>query len=160
MTINPYAQPYSGQQQEQDPLAQYMEMMKGLMPNPLLNAGLGAAGSLIGGIGSLLQGPSWGDKKAKEVYSMAQNRMGQSPLQPEQYLAEFMRANAPRFNQQAEGIARRLNLDSGVAQGEMTQQQQPAIASFMLQAKQRNDELKFQNDNNLMALMAQLTGGR
>jgi hypothetical protein len=128
--------------------------------NPLVAGGLMGGQFLLEGLSNLLSGPSWGEKKAKEVFSLAKNRMGMDVLQPEQYLSEFMRANAPRFNMQAEGINRRLNLDSGVAQGEMAAQQQGPLAQFMLNAQMQNDMLKSQNDNMLMQLMGQLTGGR
>lgn len=147
-----------GQQGGSADLTSLLGMLKG--PNPLVSAGISAGGALLGGLAGLFKGESWGDKQAKNLYNMAQNRMGQSVLQPEQYLAEYMRSQAPRWNQQGEAIGRRLNLDSGVAQGEMINAQQPTIANFMLQAKQRGDELKFQNDNMLLSLMAQLTGGR
>lgn len=132
-------------------------MLKG--PNPLVQAGLMAGGELLSGISGLLKGESWGSKKAKEIYNMAQNRIGQSVIHPDQYLADYMRSQAPRWNQDNEAISRRLNLDSGVAQGERMAMMEPGIASFMLNAKQQADVMKSQNDNMLMNLMAQLSRG-
>lgn len=125
-------------------------------PNPLLNAGLSFGGSLLSGLGNALF-PSWESKQKKKVFSMAQNRLGQNVLSPEQYLADYQRALAPRFNQQAEAMNRRLGLDSGVAQGELGFQMQFPLAQFMFEAKQQNDMLKAQRDSQLLQLMGSLT---
>ena len=124
--------------------------------NPLAAFGISAGSSLLSGLGSALF-PSWGTKKKKEVFSMAQNRLGQNVLNPEQYLADYQRALAPRFNQQADAMNRRLGLDSGVAQGELGFQMQFPLAQFMFEAKQQNDMLKSQRDSQLMQLMGSLT---
>ena len=111
----------------------------------------------LGGIGGLLMGESEGEKRSKKVFNLAQNRLGQDVLDPSQYLSEFMRATAETRNQQAEGINRRLNLDSGVAQGALGDNLQGPLAQFMLNAKMQNDMLKGQNDNMLLQLMAGLS---
>lgn len=112
--------------------------------------------SLLGGLGGLLMGESEGEKRSRKTFNLAENRLGQNVLNPEQYLADFQRATAERFNQQAEGINRRLNLDSGVAQGALAESQQGTIADFLLNAKMQNDVLKSRNDNMLLQLMASL----
>lgn len=126
--------------------------------SPLLSAGLDIGKSLLGGLGSLLGG---GTERARtsEVYNLAKNRIGQNVINPDQYLAQYQQALAPRFNMQAEGINRRLGLDSGVAQAELGSQMQAPLAQFLLQAKQQNDILKNQNDNGLLQLMASLRRG-
>ena len=127
-------------------------------PNPWAMAGAQGAGMLFGGIADLLRGESPGEKRSKETFGLLKNRLGQDVLQPEQYLADYMRSLAPQFNRQAEGVNKRLGLDSGVAQGQMAANQQSTISSFMFNAKMRNDELKSRNDSLLMSIMAQLSG--
>ena len=119
---------------------------------------LGAGTSLLGGLAGLLGGPSEGEKRQRKVFGLAQNRLGQDVLRPEQYMADYMRASAPRFNQQAETMNRRLNLDSGVAQGELQHSMQSDFAQFMLNAKMQNDQLKTQRDSMLLQLMGSLGG--
>jgi len=141
----------------------FMDMLtnnKGLFGlGDLATGGLmGFGSSLLGGLGGLLAGKSDAEKRSEKTFNLAQNRLGQDVLQPEQYLAEYMRAAAPKFNAQAEGINRRLGLDSGVAQGEMAHSMQSDIASFMLNAKMQNDQMKSQRDNMLLSLMGSLGG--
>ena len=140
-----------------------LSLLKGLGFNanpvsPLLNAGLDVGKSILGGLGGLLFG---GKERARtdEIYNLAKNRIGQNVINPDQYLAQYQQALAPRFNMQAEGINRRLGLDSGVAQAELGSQMQAPLAQFLLQAKQQNDILKNQNDNGLLQLMASLRRG-
>ena len=155
----------SGQMPTGSPM-DFMSMMQALGGKGLFGLGdmatgglFGFAGNLLGGLGGLLGGKSDAEKRADQVYSMAKNRIGQNVLNPDQYLADYLRAAAPRMNMQAQGMERRLGLDSGVAQGEMAYNMEAPLAQFMLQAKQQNDMLKNQNDNNLMSIMASL-GGR
>lgn len=126
--------------------------------NPFLSAGLDFGKNLLGGLGGLLFG---GQERARtnEIYNLAKNRLGQNVINPDQYLAQYQQTLAPRFNMQAEGINRRLGLDSGVAQAELGSQMQAPLAQFLLQAKQQNDILKNQNDNGLLQLMASLRRG-
>jgi len=119
---------------------------------------LGMGSSLLVVLGGLLACKSDGEKRTEKTFNLAENRLGQDVLQPEQYLAEYMRAAAPKFNAQAEGINRRLGLDSGVAQGEMAHSMQSDLASFMLNAKMQNDQMKSQRDNMLLSLMGSLGG--
>lgn len=114
-------------------------------------------GTLLSGLGSLFGGESPEEKRAKKTYSLAKNRLGQSVLEPEQYLADYMRALAPQQNRQAERINQRLGLDSGAAQTDLAFKMQAPIAQFLLNAKQQNDVLTSQNDNMLLQLMAGLS---
>lgn len=117
-----------------------------------------AGGALFGGLADLLGGKSDAEKRSTETFDLARNRLGQSPFDPDQYLAELQRSLGPQFNQQAEGINRRLGLDSGVAQGELARGQQSTLSSFLLQARQRADEATFRNDQFLLSLMGSLGG--
>jgi len=122
--------------------------------------GLFSAGSsLLGGLAGLLGGESWGEKQAKKVSNLAQNRLGQDVLQPEQYMAEYKRAMLPEMNRSAEALNRRLGLDSGAAQSDLMFKMQAPLAQFMLNAKMQNDQLKSQNDNMLLQLMGGLSRG-
>jgi len=119
---------------------------------------LGLGGDLFKALGSLLGGESEGEKRAKKTFKMAQNRLGQSPLDPNQYLADFMRSMVPEWNQQGENIAKRTGLDSGVAQGAIIDAIQPDLARFMFQANIQNDMARYQGDQALLSLMASLSG--
>lgn len=146
--------------QQQDPFAQYLQAMGGMGPGLPMQLASAFGGPLLGAIGSLFQGESWGDKNAKKVSSMAENRLGQNVLDPQQYMSQYMRAMAPQLNQQGERIGQRLGLDSGVAQGEMAFQQQAPMAQFLLETGRLNDQLKAQRDTSLLSLMGSLSGGR
>jgi hypothetical protein len=116
------------------------------------------AGAIIGGIGGLLSGPSESQKKARSVYGLAQNRLGQSVLDPSQYLAQYMRALAPQFNQQAEGINKRLGLDSGMAQGALAQGQQSTLSGILADLGKFNAQATANRDMGLLQLMLQAGG--
>lgn len=122
--------------------------------NPLA-FGLNLGGDLLGGLTSWLGGSGQRARK-KEVYNLAKNRIGQSVLDPQQYLADYYRSMSPQFNQRANAVNQRLGLDSGVAQAEIGSSMESSLASFLLQAKQQNDILKSQRDDQLLQLMAQL----
>jgi len=113
-------------------------------------------GSLLSGLGSLLAGESPGEKRTKETYGLARNRLGQSVIEPEQYLADFYRTATPRIKRQGETIERRLGLDVGVAQGELWSSANEMLADFLLQAKMQADILKSQRDTQLLQLMGSM----
>ncbi len=125
-----------------------------------------AGGAFLGGLGRLLGGKSEQEKfaeesrgRAEQVFNLARNRLGQSPFEPEQFLAEFKRSQAGENQRTSELINRRLGLDVGAAQTDIAAKSQSSIAQFLLQAKLRNAELKSRNDNFLLQLMGSL-GGR
>lgn len=136
----------------------YFEMMKRTMPNPLLNAGLQVGQSVLGGLAGLFAGDSEEEKLLKdqrkrgnEVYSLLKNRYAQSGNEPEQYLAQFMRATQEQRAREAEGMNARLNLDSGVAQGEMLKNTWNQFLNYSLGAQERSRA----NKDNLLSLMSQ-----
>lgn len=165
LDVNRIAQYYGSQlgpQADGDPFQKLLDALGG--GTGLFGLGDAATGGLLGlgtsalgAIGGLLQGPSEAEKRGRKVFNLAQNRLGQNVLQPEQYLADFKRATAEDFNRQAEDINQRLNLDSGVAHGALADNMQSTFAKFLLGAKQQNDVLKNQNDNMLLQLMASLS---
>ena len=133
-----------------------------------------AGGSLLGGLAGLFRGKSdleqlqedmlrqqmaaagQGSRMRQSAFNLAQNRLGQSVLEPEQYLADYMRSLTPTFNRQAEAVNKRLGLDSGVAQGELARSREFKIADWFWQMKAEGDRLRAVQDNSLIALMAQL----
>lgn len=131
--------------------------INGFLGSPLGALTTGLGGKILGGLGSLIGGKSDAQKSAKDVYNLAKNRLGQNVLDPNQYMASFNQAMAPRFNQQADSINRRLGLDSGVAQAELGSAQQAPLAKFYLDTKIQNDQLKSQFDNQLLSLMGDLS---
>lgn len=114
---------------------------------------LGLGGGVASGLAGLLRGKSSSQKSARKTFNLAQNRLGQNVIQPEQYLADFTRAMLPSWNKESAAITKRLGLDSGVAQGALAESRQSSIAEFMFKAKMMNDQLKSQSDNALLALM-------
>lgn len=119
-----------------------------------------AGSSLLSGIGDLIGGPSKSEKGANEIYNLAKNRLGQSVIDPDQYLSEYMRASRDRINAYGERLNRKFGLDSGTAQSDLFANMEGGIAQFMLGAKQQADVLKSQNDNALLALMANVNSMR
>lgn len=119
-----------------------------------------AGGALFGGLADLIGGPSQGEKDLEKVFSLAQNRMGQSVIDPSQYLAQYMRALAPQFNQQAEGINRRLDLDSGAAQGELARGQQSVLSGILADLSKFNAQATMNQDMGLLNLMMESAGAR
>lgn len=114
-------------------------------------------GSVLGGLAGLFRGESEGSRKARRVFNLAQNRLGQSILDPDQYMMDYYRAMAPQWNRAGEDIGRRLGMDSGVARGAMIDRIQPSLAQMMFQLKSRNDELMSSRDSQLLQLMGGLT---
>lgn len=131
--------------------------LAGFLGGPVGALALPLGGKILGGLGSLIGGKSDQQKSAKDVYNLAKNRLGQNVLDPNQYMASYQQALAPRFNQQADQINRRLGLDSGVAQAELGSRQQAPLAQFYLDTKVQNDQLKHQFDNQLLSLMGDLS---
>ena len=122
----------------------------------IATGGLFSAGSsLLGGLGGLLGGKSDSEKRGDEVYNLAKNRMGQSVLDPDQYLADYKRSMLPEWNRSGEAINRRLGLDSGAAQSDLAYRRQSDEGGFLLNMKAKADQLKNQNDNMLLQLMSQ-----
>lgn len=113
-------------------------------------------GNLLGGVAGLLAGETEQEKRGKKVFRLAENRLGQDVLNPDQYLADFYRSQVPEWNRMGENVGKRLGLDSGVAQGAMIDMIQPSIAKFMMNAKMQNDMLTSQQDSMLLSLMAGL----
>ena len=121
--------------------------------------GLNIGGRVLEGIGGLIGGKSDAEKRSEKVFNLAENRLGQNVIDPSQYLAEYMRSMAPQFNRDAAGVSARLGLDSGLAQQELASGRQSQISDFFFKGKMLNDQLKAQQDNMLMSLMAQLSRG-
>lgn len=119
------------------------------LSNPAIT-GISTGLNLLSG---LFQGDTFQEKQAKKVAGLAENRLGQSVLHPEQYLADFMRVFTERQKNIGGRVDKQFGLDSGVGASELFKQTEPTLAQFMLQAKQRNDELTAQNDNVLLQLM-------
>ena len=107
----------------------------------------------LGMIGNFLQGETFQEKQAKKVAGLAENRLGQSVLNPDQYLSDFMRVFQERQNTIGQNVDEQFGLDTGVGASEMFKQTEPFLAQFMMQARQRNDELTASNDNMLLQLM-------
>lgn len=120
---------------------------------------LSAGGALVGGLAGLVKGKSQAEKNREKVFNLAQNRLNQPVTDPQQGLAEFMRLQQERAGAIGERVNRQFGLDTGVGQSEFLRSSEPAIAQFMLQAKQQADILNAQNQNQLLALMAGVSRG-
>lgn len=123
--------------------------------NPLLGAGISFGSSLLSGLGGLLSGPSTSQKNARRVSGLIQNQLGQSVLDPDQVFGQIQSSLAPQFNRQAEGVNRRLGLDSGVAQGELARFQQSTLSGILAQLNQFNAQATSNRDVSLLQLLTQ-----
>ena len=105
-----------------------------------------AGGSLLQGLGSLLFNNNGDKKRLREFAQYLKGTMVDPANFAEQRIGQNYIANAPRFNARAEGINKRLGLDSGVAQAELGSSQQATEAgqrlSLMSEAGQRNMQIK------------------
>jgi hypothetical protein len=124
----------------------------GLLQNPLfVNPVAAAAGGFAGGIADLFRGPSQGEQDLEKVFGLLQNRLGQSVLDPSQFLAQYMQSLAPQFNKQAAAIDVRLGLDSGAAQGELARGQQGILARILADLNVKNQIATSQQDLSVLA---------
>lgn len=130
-----------------------------MMANPWLGAAIGFGVPLLQGLAGLVQGESWQSKNKKQVFKLMQNRLGQSVLDPSQYMNDMQRAMAPKLNRQGEAINKRLGLDSGVAQGELAYQASFPLMEYFAQAKMMDAQMRTQRDMALLQSMASLTQG-
>jgi hypothetical protein len=121
-----------------------------------VNPAASAGGELLKGIGGLVSGPSQSQQDMRKVFNLAQNRMGQSVIDPDQYLAELMQSMAPQWGMEAEAMGKRLDIDSGITQHTLARSRQSTISRFMLNAKREADILKANRDQALMSLMAEV----
>jgi hypothetical protein len=112
-------------------------------------------GELLGGLAGLFAGPTESQKSSRKVFNLAQNRLGQSVLDPTQYLAQYMQSLAPQFNRQAEGINRRLGLDSGLAEQILASTQQSTLSGILADLTRFNAQATANQDLGLMRLMMQ-----
>lgn len=118
---------------------------------------LSMGSTALGGIASLLGGKSDSQKSAQNVYNLAKNRIGQNVLDPSQYMADYQRASRDRNQAIGSRLDKQFGLDSGVGASSMAYQMEAPLAEFFLNMKTQNDKLKAQNDNALMAIMAQVS---
>ena len=144
-----------------DALAKFLEMMQG---GGLFGLGDTATGGLLSmggalgaGIADLIGGKSDAQKTASKTYGLAENRLGQNVLNPDQYMADYMRARGPENARRSERLNERFGLDSGTAQSQLAFDMEGPLAQFMLNAKMTNDQMKSRNDNMLLSLMAGLS---
>jgi len=119
--------------------------------------GLQAGGNLLGGLAGLFRGKSDSQKSSQSVFNLAQNRLGQSVLDPKQYLAEYMRSMVPTFNRDAGMASQRLGLDSGAAWGEMMRNQQAVKSGGLADIMKFNSAATMGQDMNLLRLMGQMS---
>jgi len=121
-----------------------------LMQSALLQGGGGLAMGLV----NLLRGPTTAQKSSQKVFNLAQNRLGQSVMDPNQYLAQYNRALRPQFTQQAEGIGKRLGFESGQGWGEMAKNQQSTLAQIYAEILKFNAGTMANRDSSLLGVMS------
>lgn len=132
--------------------------------NPLIGA------SLLTGLGSLFGGGQQRtsarlDNELKEqelnrrrlassrgssLFSRGQGMFGKNIFDPRQAISQFQQATAGIRGRNARSINRRLDLDSGTAQGELARINQPMLAQFLLQGLERNAFAKSSRDTGLL----------
>jgi len=137
-----------------------MSMFKN--PNPLAIMGAQAGGSLLGGIGSLLVGDSWGEKKLKGLYGYLDALKGQpaismgklNMLQP-----QLQQGMGDYANQLSQGASRKYGLDSGAATGEIQHLASSRLAELMAQLRWQAMQMNAQRPLDIAQMQAGI-GGR
>lgn len=124
---------------------------------------IGAAGVMAGGdmltslANSIFNTRDTG--RLKRLAEYLRSRMGRDVLpggEQELMVQRNMAAMAPQLNQQAESIAKRSNLDSGVAQGALMDRIFPSQMAMRNDLAMKNIELSQGNDARIQALLAQI----
>lgn len=127
--------------------------------NPTVGAaGIAAGGDLLTSLASAIFS-SRDTGRLKRLAEYLRSRLGQSAISPaeqEGIVTRNQAAMAPQLNQYAEGLNRRLNLDSGVAQGVLADRIFPTQMALRNDLSMKNLEMTNQNDAQIRALLAQL----
>lgn len=125
------------------------------------------------GLGAIQFGAGFAESLAKQIFGsgdrkrilrfaeMLKSRMGQDIIDPQRQRAivqQLYNANAPERNRNAEMINKRLNLDSGVAQGELANQAQQSYAGLAGNLALQNESMKFNRDNQYQQMIQQIYG--
>lgn len=128
--------------------------------HPLIAAtGIQVGGGLLESFAGLLGGPSDAEKRATEVFGLLRNRLGGDVLgSPDQYMSDYLRQSSARWNPAAEGIQRRVGLDSPTGAAQLWKLMESDIAGFRLNVRMQNELAKATNDIALLRTMASLSG--
>lgn len=126
----------------------------GAAANPLLGLATTFGGSLLQGLGGLF--PSEADRKKKETYGLAKSNLNRDVYDVNSYMSQILGVLRPEINKRGAAVDKKFGLDSGAGQGEFMSQFMDAVAPQMFQIKQRNDELKSNNNNLLLQIMSSL----
>ena len=118
---------------------------------------LGFGTQLLGGLGGMLQGKTDAQKEAKSTLGLLKNRLGQDVINPEAEIANIQRSQRPQMQAKAQLLERKFGLDSGVGAGQLAYDQESNFANALLGLRQQNAQLKSQNDNSLLSMIAQLS---
>ncbi len=116
---------------------------------------LGLAQGGLGAIGSLLSGPSQGEKNLQFTFKELQNQLGQTQLDPNQFLAQFMRENKERFDLADERQAARTGQDSFLTAAGNAQRREQASLNERGRLAVLAPQLQSQHD---LGVLRQLAG--
>lgn len=135
----------------------------GFFQNPLVQAsGLGMGANLLGGLADAFSGPSEAEKRSKQMYQMGMSEMNSNRdvINPLAATQRAWNASMPMINKHAQSIGRRLNLDSGQAQGAITEQMYPQYMQMYNQNAMTND-LEKENRRRMwgQSMMSNYGGG-
>lgn len=130
-----------------------------LFSSPLGGAGLlNFGGSLLGGLGSLIGGPSQSQKRSREVFGLAKSAYGQPAFNPQTIFQNLQYGLEPQFQEQAQGLSKRLGLSSPLAQAGLAKQRQSSLANLFGQIQMQS--LAQQNQRDLQLLQLMLSAGQ
>jgi len=115
--------------------------------------GLQFGGSLLKGLSGLLGGKSDAEKRAEQVFALAKNRLGQSVLEPEQFMAQYQRSLAPQFTQEREKFAKMAGIESPWAFGEYARNKESTLSGLLAKLNMLNAQLTTQKDLGLLSTM-------
>ena len=121
---------------------------------PLVGAALiTTGGQLLGGLGGLIGGPSKSQRMSRNIFDIASEERNKQPFNPQTIFQNLQYGLEPQFQEQAQGLSKRLGLSSPLAQAGLAKQRQSAMAQLFGQIQMQSLAQQSQRDLQLLNLM-------
>ena len=116
---------------------------------------LGLGKGLFSSLGDLFGGKSEGEKNLSSVFKQLQNQLGQTQLDPDQFMAQFFRENKERFDLADESQAKRTGMDSFLTHAANANRREKSALTERGRLAQLAPQLQSQHD---LSILRQLAG--